>query len=66
MSELASLVDQLRSEVLAELPDARLEEDFAELHRTVEQLESERLRRLAELERRRVFERDAICRRPPG
>lgn len=58
MSELASLVDQLRSEVPAELPDARLEEDFAELHRTVEQLESERLRRLAELERRRVFERD--------
>jgi hypothetical protein len=59
MSELRSVVDQLRSEVLAELPDARLEEDFSELHRVMDQLESERLRRLAELDRRRtVFERD--------
>jgi len=37
---------------LAELPDARLEEDFAEL------LEAERLRRLAEIDRRRIFARD--------
>jgi hypothetical protein len=58
LSELRSVVDQLRSEVLAELPDARVEEDFAELHRTVEQLEVERLRRLAEIDRRRLFERD--------
>jgi hypothetical protein len=51
-------VDALRSETLAELPDARVEEDFAELHRAVEQLEVERLRRLAEIERRGLHERD--------
>jgi Domain of unknown function (DUF222)/HNH endonuclease len=58
MSELRSVIDSLRSETLAELPDARIEEDFAELHRAVEQLEVERLRRLAEVDRRRVYERD--------
>jgi hypothetical protein len=58
MSELRSAVDGLRAEVLAELPDAHIEDDFAELHRAVEQLEVERLRRLAEIDRRRLFERD--------
>lgn len=58
MSELRSAIDAFRSETLAELPDARIEEDFAELHRGMEQLEVERLRRLAEIDRRRVFERD--------
>jgi hypothetical protein len=58
MSELRSAIDGLRAEVLAELPDARIEEDFAEIQRAVELLEVERLRRLAEIERRRVFERD--------
>ncbi len=58
MSELRSAVEAFRSEVLPELPDARIEEDFAELHRVVEQLEVERLRRLAEIDRRRLFERD--------
>ena len=58
MSELRSVVDVLRSEVLANLPDARLEEDFAELQRSCEQLEVERLRRLAEIERRATFKRD--------
>jgi hypothetical protein len=48
MSELRSVIDELRAEVLAELPDARIEEDFAELQRAGEQLELERLRRLAE------------------
>lgn len=52
VSEPRSIVDVLRSEALADLPDARIEEDFAELHRAVEQLEVERLRRLAEIERR--------------
>ena len=60
MSELRSTVDALRSETLAELPDARVEEDFAELHRAVEQLEVERLRRLAEIERRGLHERDGF------
>lgn len=58
MSEFRSALDQLRSETLAELPDARIEEDFAELQRVAELLEVERLRRLAEIERRRAFERD--------
>ncbi|MDP9297500.1 MAG: hypothetical protein M3O98_02360, partial [Actinomycetota bacterium] len=58
MSELRSTIEAFRSEVLPELPDGRIEEDFAELHRAVEQLEVERLRRLAEIDRRRLFERD--------
>jgi hypothetical protein len=48
----------LQGEVLAEQPDAVIEEDFSELHRAIELLEVERLRRLAELERRGVHERD--------
>ena len=58
MSELRSAVESLRAEVLPDLPDARIEEDFSELQRVAELLEIERLRRLAELDRRRVFERD--------
>ena len=58
MSELRSAVEALRAETLPDLPDARIEEDFAELQQTVELLEVERLRRLAEIERRRLFERD--------
>src|SRR6266516_8126514 len=58
MSELRSIAEALRSETLAELPDARIEEDFAELHRSIELLEAERLRRLAEIERRGLFSRD--------
>src|SRR3954451_15456803 len=58
MSELRSALESLRAEVLPELPDARLEEDFAELHRVGELLELERLRRLAEIERRGLFGRD--------
>jgi hypothetical protein len=40
------------------LHDARIEEDFSELHRAVELLEVERLRRLAEIDRRGLYERD--------
>jgi hypothetical protein len=58
VSELRSVVESLRAEVLSDLPDARIEEDFCELHAAVEQLELERLRRLAEIDGRRVFERD--------
>ena len=76
MSELRSVAEGLRAESLADLPDARAEEDFLELHAAIEQLEAERLRRLADLERRRVFARDgflsigawlmARCRLAPG
>jgi len=58
MSELRSVADALAAESLSEMPDARVEEDFAELHRAVERLERERLRRLAEIDRRRMYERD--------
>ena len=58
MSELRSVVESLRAELLADLPDARIEEDFIELHQVMEQLEVERLRRLGEIDGRRVFSRD--------
>jgi hypothetical protein len=58
VSELRSALEDLRAEVLAELPDARIEEDFSELQRVSELLELEKLRRLAEIARRGVHERD--------
>jgi hypothetical protein len=58
VSELLSAIEVFRAETLPELPDARIEEDFAELHRAAELIELERLRRLAEIDRRRLFERD--------
>jgi hypothetical protein len=58
ISELRSAIDALRSETLADLPNARIEEDFAELQRASEAVEAEKLRRLAELDRRRTYERD--------
>jgi hypothetical protein len=58
VSELRSTIDSLRCETLSDLPDARIEEDFSELHRAVELLEVERLRRLAEIDRRGIYERD--------
>ena len=57
-SELRSVVSSLRAETLSELPDVRVEEDFTALHEAVEALEAERLRRLAEIDRRRIYERD--------
>src|SRR3954453_18855767 len=58
LSELRSTIEQPGAERLPELPDARIEEDFAELQRACELLEVERLRRLAEIDRRRLYERD--------
>jgi hypothetical protein len=58
VSELRSALEGLRVESLAELPDARIEEDFAELQRAAELVEAERLRRLAEIDRRRLYARD--------
>jgi hypothetical protein len=49
VSELRSAVESSRAEVLPDLPDVRIEEDFSELQRVSE---------LLEVERRRVFERD--------
>jgi hypothetical protein len=58
MSELRSAIEGLRSETLADLPDAQVEEDFAELQRAGDLLEAERLRRLAEIDRRGSYGRD--------
>ena len=56
--ELRSALEAFRNDDVSEHPDARLEEDFAELQRVVEFAERERLRRLAEIERRGIFGRD--------
>jgi hypothetical protein len=45
VSGLRSIVEELRGETLAEVPDALVEDDFVELQRAFEQLEAERLRR---------------------
>lgn len=58
MSELRSIADRFGAESLPALPDVQLEEDFAELHGAIERLERERLRRLAEIDRRGLYERD--------
>jgi hypothetical protein len=50
--------ERLRAEALPGQPDAQVEEAFAQLHRGIEALEAERLRRLADLDRRRIYERD--------
>ena len=58
MSELRSAIEGMRFDTLADLPDARLEEDFAEFQRASELIDAERLRRLAEIERRGTYRRD--------
>jgi Domain of unknown function (DUF222)/HNH endonuclease len=58
MSELRSALEALRREVLAEVPDTRLRNDFAELRSVAEQLQLEAMRRLAEIERRGLHEAD--------
>src|SRR5688572_25629169 len=58
MSELRSYLEELRAEDLATVSDQVLEEDFAELQRAAQVLKAERLRRLAELDRRRPYLRD--------
>jgi hypothetical protein len=58
VSELRSAVETLQAEILADLPDARIEEDFAELQQAGELIDAERLRRLAEIDRRATFRRD--------
>jgi Domain of unknown function (DUF222)/HNH endonuclease len=58
VSELRSAIEPFRGEVLQELPDARIEDDFAELQRAAELIDVERFRRLAEIERRNLVARD--------
>lgn len=58
MSELRSAIQELRLDVLSDQPDSRVEEDFDEVHRAARLLEAEELRPLADIDRRRPFERD--------
>ena len=58
MSGLLSAIEEYRAEELTHLPDAQAEDDFAEIQRGSEILEAERLRRLADLDRRGGYRRD--------
>ncbi len=57
MSGLRSALDELRSEDLGVVGDDQLQEDLGELQRGVRILEAERLRRLAECDRRALHQR---------
>ena len=58
MSSLRSALDELQSEDLRHASDEALEADFSELQRGAATIESERLRRLAEIHRRQSHRRD--------
>jgi hypothetical protein len=60
LSSLLSALDELGGEDLSTAPDGRLEERFAELQRSAELLEVERLRTLAALDRRRPWLVDGL------
>ena len=53
-------LDAMTDEELAALPDARVEDAFARTQAAIERLEVRRLRLLAEVDRRRSFERDGF------
>ena len=58
MSSLRSALEELQDEDLRHISDDVLEADFAELQRAAAAIESERLRRLAEIHRRQSHRRD--------
>ncbi len=58
MSELRSALDEVAALDFAELPDGRLEEEFAELQHAMRILEAQHLRCLAEIDRRASFQAD--------
>jgi hypothetical protein len=60
MSTLRSALHDLSLVDYRELPDEAVEEEFEELQRASEALEVERLRCLAELDRRRFWQRDGF------
>src|SRR3712207_9046167 len=55
---VATLVGDLRREELSQVGDVRLVDDFTALQRAMHDLELERLRRLAEIERRGIYAHD--------
>src|SRR5437764_12210696 len=58
MSSLRSALDELKDEDIRRRADEELEGDVLELQRTADVLLAERLRRIAEIERRRTYRRD--------
>src|SRR6266540_5249057 len=58
MSELRSALDEVAALDFAELPDGRLEEEFADLQHAMRILEAQHLRCLAEIDRRASFQAD--------
>jgi hypothetical protein len=58
LSELGSALDELGAEELRLSSDDELKEGFGDLQRAAERLESERLRRLAEIDRRQACRHD--------
>jgi hypothetical protein len=60
MSTLRSALHDVSLVDYRNLPDAAVEEEFEELQRASEALEVERLRCLAELDRRRTYQRDGF------
>src|SRR5438128_11239876 len=58
MSSIRSALDELKSEDLRFLSDDELEDDLLEMERGANVWVAERLRRLAEIERRRTYLRD--------
>ena len=61
MSSLRSALEELRSEDLAGVSSEQLEEDLGELERAGRMLQSERLRRIAEVDRRGAYRRDGYA-----
>ena len=60
MSGLRSALDELRSEELASAPPEKLQADLLEIERASRVMEAERLRRIAELDRRHAADRDHV------
>ena len=58
MSSFRSALDEARGSPVEQLSDAQIEEDFEELEFVAVALQAERHRRLAEIHRRRTWERD--------
>src|SRR5438309_8958716 len=58
MSELRSALEAFCTDNPNEQPDARVEDDFAELQRVVEIAQAQGLRRLAVIERRGLHQRN--------
>ena len=58
MRQLGVVIERLRGQVLADIPDARVEDALLELGRAIDALELERLRRIAECAERGSYARD--------